>query len=50
MFEPGYDIVIVARAKSKDAFFHELEADFLKLCKRLGICGNVNEKNSGRTC
>ena len=37
----GYDIVIVARSKSKDAEFTRLEADFIKLCKKLGICGDT---------
>lgn len=37
-FNTGYDIVIVARSKCKDLRFHTLEADFLSLCKRLGLC------------
>jgi len=36
----GYDIVIVARTKSRYARYQELEKDFLNLCLRLGICGN----------
>ncbi len=39
-FNSGYDIVIVARSKSRYSRYHELEADFLSLSKRLGICGN----------
>ncbi|MEL4106425.1 ribonuclease P protein component [Oscillospiraceae bacterium WX1] len=34
---PGFDIVIVARTRSRTARFQELEADFLKCCQRLGI-------------
>jgi ribonuclease P protein component len=37
-FEPGYDIVIVVRSKSKQALFSALEADFLRLCGKLGLC------------
>jgi len=33
----GYDIVIVARAKAREADFHELRADFLKLAGKLGL-------------
>jgi ribonuclease P protein component len=36
----GYDIVIVARTKSRYSRYHELETDFLSLCKKLGIIGN----------
>ena len=39
-FDAGYEIVIVARAKSRNARYYELEADFLNLCKKLGVCGN----------
>lgn len=38
--EPGYDIVIVARARSRTALYRELEADFLRLCKKLGLSVN----------
>jgi ribonuclease P protein component len=34
---PGYDIVLVARTKSRYSTYRELEADFLKLCGRLGL-------------
>ncbi len=34
---PGYDIVIVARRKSRYSCYHELESDFLRLCGKLGI-------------
>lgn len=33
----GYDIVIVARGRAKDAPYHVLEADFLRLAERLGL-------------
>ena len=33
----GYDIVIVARVRSRDAEYLELEKDILKLCAKLGI-------------
>ncbi len=36
----GYDLVIVARAKSKFSQYRELEADFLRLCRRLGVCAD----------
>ncbi len=39
-FGTGYDIVIVARSKSRNAPYRVLEADFMKLCLSLGICGN----------
>jgi len=34
---PGYDIVIVARSRSSTALYSELEADFLRLVKKLGM-------------
>ena len=34
---PGYDIVIVARVRSKVAAYRELEGHFLSLCDRLGL-------------
>jgi ribonuclease P protein component len=40
-FDAGYDIVIVARAKSTTARFGELEKDFLRLCGKLGFCKNT---------
>jgi ribonuclease P protein component len=40
-FAPGYDFVIVARARSRLAPFHALEKDFLGLMKKLGVCGDV---------
>jgi ribonuclease P protein component len=39
-FLSGYDIIFVARTKSIYAGFHELEADLLSLCRRLGLCGD----------
>jgi ribonuclease P protein component len=40
-FDSGYDIVIVARSKSRLAPYRELEADFLGLMKRLGASGTA---------
>ncbi len=37
----GYDLVIVARSKAKDAGFHELHADFLRLAGKLGLLTDV---------
>lgn len=37
----GYDIVVVARSKSKDAEFSRLEADFIRLCGKLDLCGDT---------
>lgn len=34
---PGYDIVLVARMKSRYSAYAELEADFLHLCGRIGL-------------
>ena len=34
---PGYDIVIVARVRSKTVSYRELEEHFLSLCTRLGL-------------
>lgn len=33
----GRDMVVVARVKSRYARYSELEADFLRLCKKLGL-------------
>ena len=38
-FLTGYDIVIVARSKSRLALYSELEVDILSLSRRLGLCG-----------
>ena len=35
----GYDIVIVARVRSRSAPYRALEADFLYLCGKLGLIG-----------
>ncbi len=43
-FVSGYDIVIVVRSKSTGALYRALEADFLNLCRRLGIC-NIQNMN-----
>jgi ribonuclease P protein component len=37
-FDPGYDIVIVPRSKSKLAPFRVLETDFISLMRKLGVC------------
>lgn len=34
---PGYDIIMVARTKTADAEYRELETDYLYLVKKLGI-------------
>ena len=34
---PGFDIVIVARVKSRDATYQQLEADFLRLVDKLNL-------------
>lgn len=34
---PGYDIVLVARGRSRTAKFQDLMTDFLSLCLKLGI-------------
>jgi len=34
---PGRDVVIVARMRSAEAGYHELEADFLRLAGKLGL-------------
>ena len=39
-FDAGYDIVIVARVRSRYARYRELEADFLRLCGKLGLTKN----------
>lgn len=35
--QSGYDVVIVARVRSKDADYHALERDFLSACARVGL-------------
>lgn len=37
LFSRGWDIVVVARAKSREASFAELCSDFLALSSRLGL-------------
>lgn len=37
LLRTGYDIVIVARVKSKDAAYQALEADMLRLFKKLNL-------------
>ncbi|MCL2368199.1 MAG: ribonuclease P protein component [Oscillospiraceae bacterium] len=36
-FRRGFDIVIVARVRSKEASYGQLEADFLRLTDKLGL-------------
>ena len=36
-FQPGWDIVVVARSKSVDAEFSKLTRSYLALAKKLGI-------------
>lgn len=36
-FAPGYDLVVVVRKGGFEAAYHELETDFLRLAKKLGI-------------
>jgi len=33
----GFDLVIVARVKSRDAAYRQLEVDFLRLVDKLGL-------------
>jgi len=40
---PGYDVVIVARAKSRLSNFCELEASVLSLLKKLGVLTQVGD-------
>ena len=35
---PGFDLVIVARRGSTEAAYRDLEADFLRLAGKLGLC------------
>ena len=44
----GYDIVIVARVRSREAQYRELEHDILKLCAKLGIV--KDEKDTDISC
>ena len=37
----GYDLVIVARSRSADAAYRQLERDFLSCCARLGLLENM---------
>lgn len=46
LFARGWDIVVVARAKSRDASFAELCSDFLALSSRLGLL-STPAKESG---
>ena len=42
-FEVGYDIVVVARVKSRFASYSQLEQDFLRLFKRVSLLREENE-------
>ncbi len=37
LFASGYDIVVVARARSRDSEYSQLQADFLRLADKLGL-------------
>lgn len=40
----GYDVIVVARVRARYASYHELEADFLSLCGKLGLLSDGDEK------
>ena len=44
----GYDIVIVARVRSRDAMYRELERDILRLFTKLGVV--KDEKDTDISC
>ena len=46
----GYDIILVARHRSRDAEFQQLWADFLMLSKKMGILKEKNEESINRSC
>lgn len=46
---PGYDVIIVARVKSRFADYHELERDYLYLAEKLGVISK-NEKTTDFSC
>lgn len=39
----GWDIVVVAKQKSRYSNYSELEADFLLCCKRIGLLAEGND-------
>lgn len=41
--KPSYDIVIVARKRSVNATYQEIEKSFLKHCRQLNIVGHKEE-------
>ena len=43
-FQPGWDIVIVARSKAVDAEFAKLTRSFLNLAKKAGVLATVPEE------
>ena len=43
-FQPGWDIVVVARSKALDVPFDQLEKSYLHLAKKAGILVNEAEK------
>jgi len=45
----GYDMVIVARHRSRYAGYYDLEHDFLTLCKK-GFMVKKNEESSNSAC
>ena len=44
-FSPGLELVVVARQKSREASYRELERDFLRTCTKLGLLAPVKEKS-----
>jgi ribonuclease P protein component len=44
---PGYDIVTVARSRSKGAPYRVMEADFMNLCRKLGILRSQASQDAG---
>ena len=41
---PGLDLVLVARARARDASYRELDRAFVELCKKLGLLLDGREK------
>jgi len=52
--ENGYDVIVVARVRSRDAGYAELERDFLKMAQKLGLLQKEvkpeNEENADLSC
>lgn len=45
-FRGGYDVIMVARVKSRYASYARLEADYISLMERLSAFGESNEKST----